>query len=50
VRIAEQMHAKIPGSELLVVPGATHYVIAEYPELLADRISAFLDQALAEAP
>jgi len=42
MRIAQDMHAQIAGSELLVVPGATHYVVAEYPELLADRIHTFL--------
>jgi pimeloyl-ACP methyl ester carboxylesterase len=46
MRIAQDMHAQIAGSELLVVPGATHYVVAEYPELLATRIRAFLDAAL----
>jgi pimeloyl-ACP methyl ester carboxylesterase len=46
MRIAQDMHAQIVGSELLVVPGATHYIVAEYPELLATRIRAFLDHAL----
>jgi pimeloyl-ACP methyl ester carboxylesterase len=44
LRIAEEMHAKIPGSELYVVPGATHYVVAEFPDLLTDRIGEFLER------
>jgi non-heme chloroperoxidase len=41
-RIAESMHRAIAGSELFVVPGATHYIVVEFPELLTDRIAAFL--------
>jgi pimeloyl-ACP methyl ester carboxylesterase len=46
MRIAQDMHAQIAGSELFVVPGATHYIVAEYPALLAERIRTFLAHAL----
>ena len=39
---AEKMHRMIRGSELFVIPRATHYVVAEYPRQLTDRIAAFL--------
>ncbi len=39
---AERMHRMIRGSELFVVPGATHYIVAEYPDALCDRIATFL--------
>jgi pimeloyl-ACP methyl ester carboxylesterase len=42
VRTAERMHEAIRGSELFVIPRATHYVVAEFPELLSDRIARFL--------
>ncbi|MEM9073958.1 MAG: alpha/beta hydrolase [Myxococcota bacterium] len=38
---AERMARRIPGSELLVVPGGTHYVAVEYPELINLRIEKF---------
>ncbi len=41
-RTAERMHRMIPGSELFVVPRATHYIVAEFPGLLTDRIATFL--------
>jgi len=40
--VAERMHARIGGSELFVVPRATHYIVAEFPELLGVRIAEFL--------
>ena len=43
---ARRMHALIPGSELLVVEGGTHYTPAEYPELLAARIRRFFAERL----
>ena len=39
---AEQMVRDVRGAELLVVPGGTHYVAVEYPELVNLRIEKFL--------
>lgn len=39
---AERIVREVPGAELLVVPGGTHYVAVEYPELLNLRIERFL--------
>jgi pimeloyl-ACP methyl ester carboxylesterase len=41
-QLAQQMARKIPGGEILVVRGATHYAAIEYPELLNLRIEKFL--------
>jgi pimeloyl-ACP methyl ester carboxylesterase len=41
-RAVEATAAAIPGAELCVVPGATHYLPVEVPELLADRIERFV--------
>ena len=38
---AERMARRIPGAELLVVPGGTHYLAVEYPELVNLRIEKF---------
>lgn len=38
---AERMARRIAGAELLVVPGGTHYVAVEYPELVNLRIEKF---------
>lgn len=38
---AEEMVRRVPGAELLVVPGGTHYVCVEYPELVNLRIEKF---------
>ncbi len=40
-RAAEHMVQRIPGAEFLVVPGGTHYVAVEYPELVNLRIQKF---------
>ena len=50
VKIAERMHRAIRGSELFVVPGATHYIVVEYPELLTERIAQFLHVVLEACP
>ncbi len=42
LKIAERMHQAIRGSELFVVPGATHYIVVEYPARLNERIAQFL--------
>ncbi|SIS17064.1 alpha/beta fold hydrolase [Williamsia sterculiae] len=36
--------ASIPGAQLCVVPGATHDLLAERPQLIRDVIAAFLDE------
>jgi pimeloyl-ACP methyl ester carboxylesterase len=43
VAVAERMHQRIPGSELYVVEGGTHYTVAEFPEALNARIAAFFE-------
>jgi pimeloyl-ACP methyl ester carboxylesterase len=40
---AKYLHQQIAGSELLIIPKATHYVVVEYGELLAARIARFLE-------
>ncbi|MEM9192957.1 MAG: alpha/beta hydrolase [Myxococcota bacterium] len=40
-RIAEKMMRTIPEAELMLVPGGTHYVAVEYPELVNLRIEKF---------
>jgi len=40
-RAAERMVRRVPGAELLVVPGATHYLAVEYPELVNLRLEKF---------
>lgn len=40
---AHELHQKIPGSELLVVPGAGHQVNVEKPAELAEAVRTFLD-------
>jgi pimeloyl-ACP methyl ester carboxylesterase len=42
--LSEEMHDRIPGSELLTVPGGTHVAPIEQPELLALRLAKWLDQ------
>ena len=36
------MHERIPGSELLTVPGGTHVAPIEQPELITLRLEKFL--------
>jgi len=40
-RLSEEMHKRIPGSELLSVPGGTHVAPIEQPELIALRLEKF---------
>ncbi len=40
-RAAEEMVRRIRGAELMVVPGGTHYVVVEYPDLVNLRIEKF---------
>jgi pimeloyl-ACP methyl ester carboxylesterase len=42
LRLSEELHRAIPGSELLVVPGGTHVAILEEQELVARTVRAFL--------
>jgi len=41
-QLAQQMARRVPGGEILVVRGATHYTAVEYPELVNLRIEKFL--------
>lgn len=41
--IAKRMNELINGSELFVVPKATHYIVVEFGDLVASRIDRFLD-------
>jgi pimeloyl-ACP methyl ester carboxylesterase len=41
---AEAIVRAVPGAELLIVPGGTHYVAVEYPELVNRRIERFLNE------
>ncbi len=38
---AERMVRRLPDAELLIVPGGTHYVAVEYPEMVNLRIDKF---------
>ena len=40
--LSEEMHDRIPGSEMLTVPGGTHAAPIEQPELLTLRLEKFL--------
>jgi len=40
--LSVKMHAAIPGSELLVLPGGTHVGPLEHPELVALRVEKYL--------
>lgn len=41
-RAAEELVQRVRGAELLVVPGGTHYVAVEYPELVNLRVEKLL--------
>jgi len=46
--LAFQMARRIPEAETLIVPGGTHFVPLEYPELVSLRIEKFVrDRGLA---
>jgi pimeloyl-ACP methyl ester carboxylesterase len=38
---AERMARRIPGSEIMLLPGATHYAALEYPEMINLRLEKF---------
>jgi len=46
-KVAEKMAKKIPGCELCLVPGGTHYAPVEYPELVNFRIEKFFRERTA---
>ena len=39
---AERMARRIRGSEVMIIPGATHYAALEYPEMVNLRVEKFL--------
>ncbi len=39
---ARKMNRKIPGSRLVVIAGGTHYTPLEYPRIIQDEVSRFL--------
>lgn len=41
-RMSEAIHARIPGSELVIVPELQHYLHLEAPDLIAGLINGFL--------
>lgn len=45
---AERMHAAIPGSRLVVIPGAGHTSTVEQPEAVNAALAAFLSEVAAE--
>src|SRR5207237_9697351 len=47
--LSVRMHAAIPGSEFLVLPGGSHAAPLEQPEMLASRLRRFLRSALGPA-
>lgn len=44
MRLSVKMHEAIAGSELLVLPGGTHVGPLEHPELIEERVTAFLER------
>jgi pimeloyl-ACP methyl ester carboxylesterase len=40
-RAAEDMARRIPGAELTILPGGTHYAAVEYPEVFNLRVEKF---------
>ena len=41
VRLAKKMKNRIPNAELMIIPGGTHYLLLEYPEIVALRMEKF---------
>ena len=50
LRTVEAAAAQSRAVELEVVPGASHFVVDERPELVAERALAFFEEALDELP
>ncbi len=42
LKMARRMHAAIPSSELVVLPGCTHYSVVEQPALVCREVERFL--------
>lgn len=42
--LAREIASKIPGAELYIVPGGSHYTAVEFPELVSLRLAKFLGQ------
>jgi pimeloyl-ACP methyl ester carboxylesterase len=42
LEVAEELHARIPGSKLVVIPGSGHMVTLEAPERVNDEVRSFL--------
>jgi pimeloyl-ACP methyl ester carboxylesterase len=42
LKVAEELHARIPGSKLVVIPGSGHMVTLEAPELVNNEVRGFL--------
>ena len=49
VRCGQQLQDRIPGSELYIVPGAEHGLMANEPNLLRNVILQFLERTAPEA-
>jgi pimeloyl-ACP methyl ester carboxylesterase len=47
--LSEEMHDRIPGAEMLTVPGGTHVAPIEHPELVTLRLEKFLARIPAPA-
>ena len=41
-RIGKHVVSRIPGAVYFEIPGATHYAIMEHPQLMANRVDAFI--------
>lgn len=50
MHLSTEMHEAIPGSELLVLPGGTHVGPLEHPELVEERVTAFLEKHFPVVP
>jgi pimeloyl-ACP methyl ester carboxylesterase len=46
MHLSAKMHAAIPGSALLVLPGGTHVGPLEHPDLVEEHVTRFLDEHL----
>ncbi len=44
IHVAHELHAQIPGSQLVVMPGVGHAANVEAPDRFNDEVRAFLDQ------
>jgi pimeloyl-ACP methyl ester carboxylesterase len=42
LKVADELHARIPGSKLVVIPGSGHMVTLEAPQRVNDEVRSFL--------